>query len=195
MIRCSSCGNDIPDTSTFCGICGAPVNNVDVGIYKEKECLDNFYRFLKYERLSWKIGAIVSFVCAGLFGVIGLLLTVVSGAGMSAIMGIEYITDVPGTGIAAIMGIEYMVMGVFYLPSAIVNLKMIGKTEHYMSIVYNDVNSVTERCGNAGMIVLGAFFNTVAMIFIIINFTRTKTNRAEIQSAAARQAQFNNNIQ
>ena len=178
MIRCSSCGNDIPDTSKFCGICGAPVNNVDVGIYKEKECLDNFYRFLKYERLSWKIGAIVWFVCMGLFGVIGLLLTVVSGDGM-----------------AAIIGIEYMVLGIFYLPIAIVNLKMIAKTEHYMSIVYNDVNSVTERCGNAGMIVLGAFFNTVAMIFIIINFTRTKTNRAEIQSAAARQAQFNSNIQ
>lgn len=51
------------------------------------------------------------------------------------------------------------------------------------------------RCGNVGMIVLSAIFNPVAMIFIIINFTRTKTNKAEIQSAAMRQAQFINNNQ
>lgn len=180
MIRCSRCSSEIPETSQFCGICGAPVQPApqpDVGIYKEKECLDNFYRFLKYERLAWKICGIVWIILSALLGFFGIVF---------CMMSVE-------EELLAVLGVEYLLLAFIYLPVAIVNLKMISRAEHYMNIVYNDVNAVNERCGNAGMIVLSAIFNTIAMIFIIINFTRTKTNKAEINSAARRQAEFNNN--
>lgn len=178
MIRCNHCSAEIDQTSKFCGVCGAPVNNVDVGIYKEKECLDNFHRFLKYERISWKIAGIVWLVisCVWLF--------------LGFVMLIAAIEE----GIFAAFSFMYMFIGVIYLPIAIVNLKMVKKAQHYMDIVYNDVTPVAERCGNVGMIVLSAFFNTIAMIFIIINFTRTKCSTDEINSAKMRQAQYRDNL-
>lgn len=172
MIRCNRCGSDVPETSQFCGICGAPLT-ADVGIYKEKECLNNFCRFFKYERLCWKI-----------FGIVWLVLSCVWFF-LSFIM-LFLVVEEPEFAAAAVM---YMFAGLMYLPIAIVNLKMVGRAEHYMNIVYNDA-AVEERAGNVGMIVLSAFFNNIAMVFIIINFVSAKNNKDILRSAHIRQSQY-----
>ena len=176
MIRCNNCRNEIPESSKFCGICGTPVNAPDMGIQKEKECLDGFYRLYKYERLAWKISGIVLLIISCLFGLFALMFLAMSAT----------------EGMTAFLGVYYLVFSVILLPVAIVNLKMVGKAEHYMNIVYTDAPAVEERSGNVGMIILSAFFNEIAMIFIIINFVRTKNNKEVLRSAAVRQAQFRN---
>lgn len=183
MIHCNNCGHEIPDTDRFCSVCGSPVGAIPVapapviGIEQEKECLDDFHRFLKYERLCWKIFGIVWLVLSCAIFSIGFIMLLAS-------MAEEFLVG---------MGFTYMLISLMYLPLAIINLKMVKKAENYMNIVYNDVTPVAERCGNAGMIVLGAIFNEIAMVFIIINFVRVKNNKAIIESAAARQQEFRNN--
>ena len=50
---CNNCSAEIADTSKFCGVCGTPVTPAscepfeEIGIEKEKECLDSFARFFK----------------------------------------------------------------------------------------------------------------------------------------------------
>ncbi len=193
---CNKCSAQIPDNSKFCGVCGAPVPqsyaedngytqpvNEPVKEYtlaQEKECLDNFARFFKYERLAWKIEGIVILVLSCLF------------AGLGFIFFMATIAEEFFAGVGAI----YMLYGLLFLPVAIVNLKMVSRAEHYMNIVYTDAAAVEERAGNVGMIVLAAIFNSIALIFIIINFVRSKTEKDILKSAQCRQAEFkrNNNI-
>ena len=94
------------------------------------------------------------------------------------------------------VGAIYMLYGLLFLPVAIVNLKMVSRAEHYMNIVYTDAAAVEERAGNVGMIVLAAFFNSIALVFIIINFVRSKTEKDVLKSAQRRQEEFrrNNNM-
>lgn len=189
---CSKCSAQIPDNSKFCGVCGAPVQTTydqtsytppvakEYNIAEEKECLDNFARFFKYERLAWKIEGIVILVLSCLFAGLGFIFF------MAAI----------AEELLASVGAIYMLYGLLFLPVAIVNLKMVSRAEHYMNIVYTDAAAVEERAGNVGMIVLAAFFNSIALIFIIINFVRSKTEKDVLKSAKNRQEAFkrNNNM-
>ena len=189
---CSKCSAQIPDNSKFCGVCGAPVQTTygqtsytppvakEYTLAEEKESLDNFARFFKYERLAWKIEGIVMLVISCLF------------AGLGFIFFMATIAEEFFAGVGAI----YMLYGLLFLPVAIVNLKMVSRAEHYMNIVYTDAAAVEERAGNVGMIVLAAFFNSIALVFIIINFVRSKTEKDVLKSAQRRQEEFrrNNNM-
>ncbi len=193
---CNKCSAQIPDNSRFCGVCGAPVPSAyeqatytppvsepvkEYTIAEEKECLDSFARFFKYERLSWKIFGIVWLVISCFFGGLGFL---------------AIVTSTAVDGFLSVVGVMYMLYALLFLPIAIVNLKMIGRAEHYMNIVYTDASAVEERAGSIGMLILGYFFNTVALIFIIINFVRSKTEKDILKSAQRRQEEFrkNNNM-
>jgi hypothetical protein len=189
---CSKCSAQIPDNSKFCGVCGAPVQTTygqtsytppvakEYTLAEEKESLDNFARFFKYERLAWKIEGIVILVLSCLFAGLGFIF-------FMAAMAEEFFA-----GIGAI----YMLYGLLFLPIAIINIKMVGRAEHYMNIVYTDAAAVEERAGNVGMIVLAAIFNSIALVFIIINFVRSKTEKDVLKSAKNRQEEFkrNNNM-
>ena len=189
---CSKCSAQIPDNSKFCGVCGAPVQTTygqtsytppvakEYTLAEEKESLDNFARFFKYERLAWKIEGIVMLVISCLFAGLGFIF-------FMATIAEEFFAGV---------GTIYMLYGLLFLPVAIVNLKMVSRAEHYMNIVYTDAAAVEERAGNVGMIVLAAFFNSIALVFIIINFVRSKTEKDVLKSAQRRQEEFrrNNNM-
>ncbi|MBE6740230.1 MAG: zinc ribbon domain-containing protein [Ruminococcaceae bacterium] len=189
---CSKCSAQIPDNSKFCGVCGAPIQTTygqtsytppvakEYTLAEEKESLDNFARFFKYERLAWKIEGIVILVLSCLFAGLGFIFFMAATAE-------EFFASV---------GAIYMLYGLLFLPVAIVNLKMVSRAEHYMNIVYTDAAAVEERAGNVGMIVLAAFFNSIALIFIIINFVRSKTEKDVLKSAKNRQEEFrrNNNM-
>ena len=197
---CSKCSAQIPDNSKFCGVCGAPVPQAyaeysytppvnepvtakakEYTLAEEKECLDNFARLFKYERLAWKIYGIVMLVISCVFGGFGFL-AIAAGAAAD-----EFLAG---------LGAAYLLYGLMFLPVAIVSLKMIGRAEHYMNIVYTDAAAVEERAGSIGMIVLAAIFNNIALIFIIINFVRSKTEKDVLKSAQRRQEEFrrNNNM-
>lgn len=189
---CSKCSAQIPDNSKFCGVCGAPVQTTygqtsytppvakEYTLAEEKESLDNFARFFKYERLAWKIEGIVILVLSCLFAGLGFIF-------FMAAMAEEFFAGI---------GVLYMLYGLLFLPVAIVNLKMVSRAEHYMNIVYTDAAAVEERAGSIGMIILAAFFNNIALVFIIINFVRSKTEKDVLKSAQRRQEEFrrNNNM-
>jgi hypothetical protein len=190
---CSKCSAQIPDNSKFCGVCGAPVQTTygqtsytppvakEYTLAEEKESLDNFARLFKYERLAWKIEGIVMLVISCVIGGFGLL---------------AFVGGVAEDEVLAGLGAFYLLYGLLFLPIAIINLKMVSRAEHYMNIVYTDAAAVEERAGSIGMIVLAAFFNNIALIFIIINFVRSKTEKDVLKSAKNRQEAFkrNNNM-
>ncbi len=166
MKYCTKCGVQMPDDARFCVACGTQVPGSTV---MDKAVLDSFYQFLKWERLSWKIFGIVWLILSIILAVCGLIIMV-----SAAMTGFSYRLDM------GIIGFVYLLLGLLYLPIAIVNKVMVKKTFHCMEMLYIDPKSVLARCGSVGMIVLAAFFNNVALIFIIINFVRTKTNKEVI---------------
>ena len=196
MKFCNNCGKELIEGTSFCPECGAPVVNEattdasadDFAIRQEKDCLDNFHRFLRYERTAWRVGAIVMLVVKILFIFLGSLI--------ASIGAIDMGYDTPADEFMfATMGVMYILCGLLYLPIVIINFVMVSKTKSYMSTLYNDVSPTVSRCGSVGMIVLGAFFNTIAMIFIIINFVRVKNNKYILDRAAKRQQEFKQNNQ
>ncbi len=166
MKYCTNCGVQMADEARFCMNCGTRVPGDTV---MDKTCLDQFYQVLKWERLSWKIFGIVWLILSIVFASCGLII-IVSGA----MTGYSYRLDM------GIIGFMYLLIGLLYLPIAIVNKVMVKKTTRCMELLYIEPKTVLARCGSVGMIVLAAFFNTVALIFIIINFVRTKTNKEAI---------------
>ena len=194
MKYCIKCGNELNDDARFCVSCGTAVvqeaapeeetyvaNDDAVLIQEEKECLDNFYRFFKYERLAWKIMGIVILIISLIFIGFGFLAFLI-GAATGEEMGIAF---------AAGFGGIYVLYGLIFLPIAIINLKMVGKAEYYMDIIYRDARPAIKRCNAVGMIVLGAFFNTIAMAFIIVNFVLAKTKAPILQRVVERQQAAN----
>ncbi len=205
MKFCTHCGKQLEDDFQFCNGCGAPVNptnatqpnynnyntgyatpepvviSEDYSMAQEKESLDFMHRFLKFERLSWKIGAIVFVVLAGLFAFLGFIFMIVAADSYG------YRAD-----FFRPMGFTYFFLGVLYVPISVVGFKMVAKTEEYMNMIYFDAAPVVQRCTSVGMIVLGAFFNTIAMVFIIVNFAKAKSNMPTLQRAIDRQRNFRN---
>lgn len=190
MKYCVKCGNELNDDARFCVSCGTAVvqetapevetyvaNDDAVLIQEEKECLDNFYRFFKYERLAWKISGIVFLILSIVFMGFGLLFALLAAVVEEAF--------------AAGFGAIYILYGLLILPVAIVNLKMVSKAEYYMDIIYKDARPVVKRCSSVGMIVLGAMFNTIAMAFIIVNFVLAKTKAPILQRVVERQQAAN----
>lgn len=71
----------------------------------------------------------------------------------------------------------YIIFGVVLLAVAIVNLVMASKVGKYR---YSEVLTV-KHAGSVGSIVLAAFFNEIALVFVIINFVYAKRNRAVLE--------------
>ena len=188
MKFCTICGAKLSDDAKFCHNCGGTqqsTNEVyttgsysDAEAQEDKECLDNFYTFLKWERFGWKLSAILLLVATIIFVLIGLIALA---GGAVAYSHYEY-NSMPETLSFGIISFMYLFLSlILYLPLTIINFSMSKRTKNYMNLVYTDIEAVEERCSNIGIIVLGAFFNTLALIFIIINFVRTKTNKRIIE--------------
>ena len=163
MKYCIKCGTDLSDEAQFCSGCGSAVGDIEA---EKRECIEDFRRFLKWERFGWRLFGIIFLV----YSLIVLICAVgiIIAAGMT---GYSYRLDM------AVVGIMYGLIGLLILPVAIVNLVMAKKAGEYREDLDHDPKSVIERCGSVGLIVLAAFFNSLALVFIIINFVRTKTNK------------------
>lgn len=186
MKYCVHCGKPIEDQARFCFACGkevgaapmpasAPTAYNETDVYtEEKECLNTFYKMFKFERIAWKVNGIVMLVLSLVYFTIdGIFLLVGIGTG------VEELT---------IWGLSYIMVALFaMLPVSIFSLKMVSRAEYYMDTLYRDTAGMVKRTSSVGMIVLGAIFNPYAMIFIIINFVRTKSNKELLDRIILRQ--------
>lgn len=188
MKFCTNCGKQLAPDVRFCSNCGAALETAALAdrdqatLQEEKKCLDTFYRFFKYERLSWKISGIVMlvfclviFCFSSLWGII------------PAIAGAE---DVDLAAFIVIC-LWFSLYGLLFLPIAIISLCMVKRCEKYMNTLYTDAKPMVTRCSSIGMIVFSAIFNNIAMAFIIVNFVMVKTKAKQLKQIVARQEAYN----
>lgn len=78
-----------------------------------------------------------------------------------------------GAGVVFV-GVYFIVFGIIFLVYGIVNLVTASKVGKYRL----NPELTVRHAGSVGSIVLAAFFNEIALIFVIINFVIAKKNRA-----------------
>ncbi len=201
MKYCSNCGKPLDDNAVFCGECGAPQTPAAAPVpaidqSAENAALDGMKKFLGYEHASWKAGWIVLLCAMVIFILAGVMFLLGGGAGTAIVNGIlnmsydyypkyaPYVAAVP----FVTAGIVYIVIAlIVYLPLMIINLKAMKRNEFYQNVMATDVSVARTRCTSVGMIVFAAIFNDIALIFIIINFVKTKNNRAVFDQIEAKQ--------
>lgn len=191
MKTCTNCGKSVNDESRFCPGCGVALDaevlavQDQAALQEEKKCLDLFYRFFKYERLSWKIYGIVWLVL-GIFYVIMGGIYMAIGFGLGA-------EDVDLWAFVLIFVLFCLYGILLFLPLAILNMKMVKRCENYMNTLYSDAAPMVTRCNSVGMIVLSALFNGIAMAFIIVKFVMAKTKSEQLKQIVARQKAYSQN--
>lgn len=213
---CSFCGavtEDVKTTQESTTYYEAPVTQAPApDRAEEQKCLDGLSSRLKWERTAWKISGIVFLICAIVFLLIGLIGTVAGGALIADNASYSYdyydgeyyfdddygyySDNVDGEDFVAVFGLSFGVtygfMGLAaFLPLAIVNLVMAKKVGKYREKLYTDCTDGYNHATSVGSIVLGALFNEIALVFIIINFVLTKNKGAEFDRIKATQAQYN----
>ncbi len=207
---CSFCGEvaeDVKTTQESTAYYEAPVTQAPAGNREEEQkCLDGLFSRLKWERIAWKVSGIVFLVCAIIFLLIGLIGTVVGVAVIAddASYSSDYYYDgeyyyddnVDGEDFIAVFGFVYGIYGIVglfaFLPVAIANLVMAKKVGKYRAKLYTDCTDGVKHATSVGSIVLGALFNEIALVFIIINFVLTKNKKAEFDRIKANQFAYNN---
>ncbi|MBQ8000399.1 MAG: zinc ribbon domain-containing protein [Ruminococcus sp.] len=183
------------------------------GRENEQKALDGLSNRLKWERTAWKITGIVYLVFAIVFLLISFVGTLAGGflVADNASYSYEYYDgeyyyddgygyysdNVDGEdfvgAIGLVYGVAYGIGGlVGFLPVAIVNLVMASKVGKYREKLYTDCTDGYNHATSVGSIVLGAIFNEIALVFIIINFVLTKNKKAEFDSIKANQSAYNN---
>lgn len=185
----------------------------------EQKCLDSLSTRLGWERRAWKIVGIVFLILAIFFAVFGSVFLVAGGAVIAdnASYSYDYYDDgyyydddygyysdnIDGEDFVGAFGLSfgmtYAVVGlIVYLPIAIVNFVMAKKVGKYKAKIYTDCTDAVDHAGSVGSIVLGALFNSIALVFIIINFVLVKNDKAKLerikQTQAAYNAQYSSNI-
>ena len=143
------------------------------------EFVETTRRLLRWERKAWNIfGTVMTIFAiayAALFFFIGFIFFCV-GAAESA----EFVP----------MGIMYFFYGIYFaalmLPLGIVSLACGKKIPQYLDSMDRDFYPTAKRCNNVGMLVLGYLFNSIALVFILINFIRMKANKRLVESITGR---------
>ncbi len=183
MKYCIQCGQVMPDHAQFCAACGAAsaptTSTAPTEEAEERSCLDNLRSMLRGEYLAWCIS---TWVLLG-FTVLLVLFFCLFSAVFSSYME----PGLPELGLLFALFALYLL--VLLTPCIVVGFVMTSRSRYYLAHVYDRPEEVLARCGHAGIIVLGAFFNTIALVFIIINFVRCKTRRQVFERILARRSQ------
>lgn len=204
MPFCPKCGKGLPTDAGFCPSCGcsfeenfvnetaystqescppvAPAQYSDGGAARRQQLLDNFYLRLKWERKAWSIaGKVFTIMGAAITG-ISLLLFIIGFANMGEVLIASFS-----------MAFSYFFMGTTYLGIGIVNLILKGKVSKYMEGLYHDCGPAIKRGESIGMIVFNAIFNTIALVFYVINFITIKEHREDFEEIRRLQFAVRNN--
>ena len=160
MKICPHCHAEVEENSVYCPYCGRHAGIGDPDAYRS--AFHTFRRNLRHERKCWSIAGGVHIGIVILFAVMGLLLLVAGIVGSDP-------TVLGGA-------LELLIYALLLAPVAAVNLIMKRKLDGYIEQVETNPVPAKERAKSIGMIVLAAFFNEIAMIFIILNFVHVKSN-------------------
>lgn len=155
---------------------------------KDKNVLNTFKKFLGLEHFGWKFGAIILIVGAVTMLIAGIcMLTVGAAAARSFAQSQAEASAVSGFPFA-LMGVLYIVLGIVeFIPSTVISFIMLKKNEYYQSTVDTDISIARKRATSVGMIVFCFIFNTIAAIFYLINFIKTKNNKEAFDRIEASQ--------
>lgn len=166
MKTCLSCNQPIEETATYCPYCGQKQETVEVSSAPSDErekALYVFRRNLRHERKCWSIfGGVWLGFCIFFFGFSLLYLALAVGLKAPALAAFSPI---------------FLIYTLIFLPLAIISLVMSQKITGYLNQLEIDPNPAVERCGGVWLIVMGALFNEIALIFIILNFIHVKRNK------------------
>lgn len=153
---------------------------------EDTETIQTMNRFLGLEHFGWKFGAVFSLITCIIMACTGVIMTVVGASALSSIND-QQTMGLPAAAAMA-MGITYTCTSLMCLvPVTVINFMMIKKVEYYESTLYTDISIARTRCTSVGMMVFCILFNTLAAIFFIINFVKTKNNAAEFDRIEAEQ--------
>ena len=148
--------------------------NNDKDVQDEKKFLDDTHKFLRWERKAWSIAGKVQLILGIVYAALFLLLGIILAAAES-----------PAAG--AVMLVYAVIFGLLFIGLGIVGLKAAEKIPQYTDTLYKDFRAAYKRCTSIGMIVFCYFFNTISLVFFIINFVRLKSNRAMCDRILSRQ--------
>lgn len=152
-----------------------PAPNRD-DVLEEKEFLEQTNRLLRWERKAWsitgKVMLIVGIVFAALFFLFGVIFAAIGDD--IAILAVLYF-------------VYALVFGLMFIAVGIVNSKAAGKIDQYTDTLFKDFRAAHARCGSIGMIIFCYFFNTISLVFFVINFVRMKTCKDMIDRILTRQ--------
>ncbi len=185
---CKKCGAQIPEDAHFCTNCGlmvelslepSPVVEQTAPIVEEvslsdseKEFIENTKRLLRWEQKAWRISGIVFIIMGVVFlGIFGLL-------------GLITITEDPTT---SIMCFTYCITYGTFPIIGIIQLIAAGKIPFYLNTIDKDFHYAADRCGSIGMMIFTMLFNTIALVFFLINFTRIRSCQPTIERIIAKQ--------
>lgn len=211
MPFCNRCGHGVTVDATVCPSCGevfsqntgncfsenqnnsynytqtpppprAPYETEEQAAARRQQIIDNFYLRLKWERKAWsitgKVMTIFGGVCAGI-SLICLIAAFATWSDMSAFFGVyAYL---------------FFIYALVSLPIGVVGIIMVGKVKKYMDGLYYDCGPAVTRGESIGMIIFNYMFNTVALVFYIINFAHIKMHKSEFEEI--RRLQLNSNAQ
>ena len=148
----------------------------DGEIKEEREFLEQTHRLLRWERKAWSISGKVYLIMGIVFAALFFLFGIIFSA-----FGEELIA------LGVVFFMYALLFGLLFIALGIVNLKAADKIPQYTDTLYKDFRAAHARCGSIGMIVFCYFFNTISLVFFIINFVRMKTNKAMIDRILTRQ--------
>ena len=175
MKICRDCNAQIEDNVSVCPYCGAKQTA------ENSTVLMTMMKFLQLEHFAWKFGAIMAIVAVVIYIIAGI--TMMATGGFIAQRG-----GSTESGMIVFAGVLYIIIGIMvFIPIVIIGFMMLKKVEYYESVVYTDVSIARARLTSVGMIVFCAIFNTLAMIFYLINFIKTKNSAAELDRIEAEQ--------
>lgn len=146
----------------------------DKDILDEKKFLDETHKFLRWEKKAWSISGKVMLIMGIVFAALFLLLGII----MAAVESPE---------VGAVMLVYALAYGIMIIALGIVCLKAAGKIDQYTETLYKNFSLADKRCNSIGMIVFCYFFNTIALVFFVINFVRMKCNKAMRERILKRQ--------
>ena len=173
MGYCTNCGHELSESAAFCSSCGAPAGaKIPASVFaaelekEEQAFLETTHRLLRWERKAWsitgKVMLIVGIVFAALFFLLGIVFAAIGDD--VAVFSVIYF-------------VYALVFGLMFIAIGIVNTKAAGKIDQYTDTLFKDFRAAYNRCGSIGMIIFCYFFNTVSLVFFVINFVRMKTNK------------------
>ncbi|MBO5247725.1 MAG: hypothetical protein J6B54_00295 [Clostridia bacterium] len=185
MKTCPFCNQSIEESDIFCPHCGqkqetqqtaAPAQSdereqvqttASVQSDEREKALYIFRRNLRHERKCWSIfgGVYLGF---SIFFFAFSLLYLVLAVGLKT------------AALAAVFPVFFL-YGILILPIAIIGLVMSSKITGYLNELETNPNPAVERSGSVWLIVMGALFNNIALIFIILNFIHVKTHKEQLQ--------------